>query len=927
MTSRINQLTDLGQSLWYDYMERRILENGELARLVEQGDIRGLTSNPSIFNNAIAKTKDYDSALIPMSWAGYSDKKILELLMIEDIERVADLLRPLFDKTHGADGFVSLEVRPDLAYETEKTIAEAQRLWDIVNRPNVMIKIPATQRGLDAIRTSIAHGININITLIFSIERYQEVMEAYLSGLEERINAGQPVDHIRSVASFFVSRIDTKVDKYLDPIIKSQAKDAGLAKSLLGKIAIANARLAYQEFRRVFESDRFRKLQAKGANLQRPLWASTSTKNPAYPDTMYVDELIGKNTVNTVPPQTLLAFRDHGRVELTMEKDLEGAHQAFRDLEAVGISMKKVTQELEQEGVEAFAEAYTSLDNTVKLRREAHLADLGPLAKAVSNRISILETEKFLPRFYARDAELWTKDPKGKDEIRIRMGWLTSPDTGKALTPELKKFAENMKSAGYTRALLIGMGGSSLAAEVMSLIFQNEIQGLKLTILDSTDPAQILRAAQKNPAAETLFIISSKSGGTAEVSALFNYFWKRAQRALGEKASDHFIAITDPGTTLEKLAFQRMFRKIFLADPNVGGRYSALTAFGLVPAALMGIDITQLLDCAAWKASECSLNMPYGRNPGLVWGAVIGEAALQGKDKLTFIADPEVAAFGNWLEQLVAESSGKQGKGILPVNGELPTDVDKYGDDRLFVYLRRTGKFDARVKQLRKAGHPVLIQDFADNYGLGSEFFKWEFAIATACSVIRVNAFDQPDVQDSKNRTVEKITYYKEHRNFSESQPAMKDHGISLFGNISPDGQNLPGVIDSFLQSAQPNGYVAINAYIMRDQKNNAALQHMRSWIRDRTHLATMLGFGPRFQHSTGQLHKGGENNGLFLVITADPKKDVDIPNEGLSFGILEHGQALGDVEALQARGRRVLRIHLSNPDLLPTLVSQLTQA
>lgn len=925
MSSRVNKLTDLGQSLWYDYMERRILENGELARLINQGDVRGLTSNPSIFNNAIAKSKDYDSAIIPMSWAGYTDKTILEQLMIEDIERVADLMRPLFDKTHGGDGFASLEVRPDLAYDTDKTIAEAQRLWNIVHRPNVMIKIPATQPGLTAIRKSIAAGININITLIFSIERYKEVMEAYLSGLEDRLKAGEPIDHIHSVASFFVSRIDTKVDKYLDPIIKLTGRDAQKAKSLLGKLAIANARLAYQEFRKVFESKRFINLQGHGARLQRPLWASTSTKNPAYPDTMYVDELIGKHTVNTVPPQTLEAFKDHGKVQLTIEKDVEAASKAFSDIESIGISMAKVTLELEQEGVQTFSESYDSLDATVKMRRETHLTDLGQLAKPVSVRINKMQSGNFLTRFYTKDGTLWTSDPKGKEEVHFRMGWLTSPETGSALVPEIKKFADEINNAGYTHAVLLGMGGSSLAAEVMSLVFADEIHGLKLSILDSTDPAQVLRSAQKNPVSHTLFIVSSKSGGTAEVEALFNYYWKRAKRALGEKAAEHFIAITDPGTSLEKLAFERSFRKIFLADTNVGGRYSALTVFGLVPAALMGIDITQLLSCASWMASECSPNQPYGRNPGLVWGAILGEAALQGRDKLTIFADPSVAPFGAWLEQLVAESSGKQGKGIIPINGEPPADPERYGSDRLMVYLRRTGKYDAKVKRLRKAGIPVLTQDVLDNFDLGSEFYKWEFAIATACSIIGVNAFDQPDVQDSKNRTVAKISYYKEHQKFNESKPAYKDRGITLYGNFSLDGKHLSNIIGKFLQSGRPRDYVAINAYLLRDQKNTIALQHLRSWIRDRTHLATMLGYGPRFQHSTGQLHKGGGNNGLFLVITADPKKDVEIPDEGLSFGIFEHGQALGDIEALQAKGRRVLRIHLANPDLLSDFVSQLT--
>jgi transaldolase/glucose-6-phosphate isomerase len=926
MSLKISKLTDLGQSLWYDYMERRILENGELAALIDQGEIRGLTSNPSIFNHAIAKSKDYDSALIPMSWAGYSDKVILEHLMIEDITRVADLLRPLYDRTHGGDGFVSLEVRPDLAYDTDKTIAEAQRLWNIVNRPNVMIKIPATQPGLRAIQQSIAAGININITLIFSIDRYKQVIEAYLSGLEDRIRAGKPVDHINSVASFFVSRIDTKVDKYLEPITQSSGQKAQIAKSLLGKIAIANARLAYEEFRKVFESDRFWKLQVKGAKLQRPLWASTSTKNPAYPDTMYVDELIGNHTINTVPPQTLEAFRDHGKVQLTIEKHLDQAKKAFSDLEAVGISMKKVTHELEEEGVQTFSESYDSLIDSVKNRREAAVVELGPLAKSVATQATQLESDRFLSRFYSMDPTLWTSAPKGQAEVRIRMGWVNLPEASKALLPGLNKFASEVKKAGYTHALLMGMGGSSLAPEVMSLIFRDAVSGLQLTILDSTDPAQVSRAAKKNPVASTLFIVSSKSGGTAEVNAMFDYFWKRAKRSVGDNAAEHFIAITDPGTSLEKLAYERKFRKIFLAEPNVGGRYSALTAFGLVPAILMGVDLSKLLDGASWMESECSADQPFGRNPGFILGTVIGVAASHGRDKLTLIADPEVAPIGAWLEQLVAESSGKQGKGILPVNGEVLAKPELYGSDRLFIYLRRSGMYDGKVELLRKAGHPVLNQDFVDNYALGAEFYKWELAVAMACSILGVNAFDQPDVQDSKNRTVAKISYYMEHHGFIENKPLLSDHGISAYGNPSLDGKELTGLVRRFLTSAKPGDYVAINAYLMRDAKNTATLQGLRSWVMAKTKLATTLGFGPRFQHSTGQLHKGGKNNGIFLVISADAKKDVEIPEEGLSFGILEHGQYLGDLEALEARGRRVLHIHLANPDLLDTLADKLTR-
>jgi transaldolase / glucose-6-phosphate isomerase len=923
MSSKLMQLTDLGQSIWYDNLERRILDNGELAEMVNSGEIRGLTSNPSIFNQAISKSTDYDSALIPMAWAGYTDRVILEQLMVEDIVRVADLLKPLFDQTHGGDGFVSLEVRPDLAYDTEKTIAEAQRLWSIVNRPNLMIKIPATKPGLLAIQQSIAAGININITLIFSITRYTEVMEAYLSGLEERIKVGKPINHINSVASFFVSRIDSKVDKYLETIIQASGQDGQKASELLGKIAIANARLAYQEFRKLFESDRFLSLQAKGATLQRPLWASTSTKNPSYPDTMYVDELIGRNTVNTVPPQTLDAFRDHGKVQLTIEKDLDKVKEDFLTLEAVGISMQKVTQELEDEGVKAFSLAFDSLLASVKQRQENALAELGHLGKHVSKRVSQLQSDNFSIRFHSKDATLWTDDPEGQEEVRIRMGWLMSPSSSQVMIPELNFFISEVQKAGFTHALLLGMGGSSLAPEVMSLIFGDKISGLKLSILDSTDPAQVLFAARKNPIPSTLFIVSSKSGGTAEVNAMFDYFWDRAFKSVGAKAGEHFIAITDPGTSLEKMAQDHKFRKIFLADSNVGGRYSALTAFGLVPAALMGINVEELLKYASRMASECSADQPIGRTPGFVFGAVLGEAYNHHRDKLTLIADPELEPFGAWLEQLVAESSGKQGKGIVPIDGEPPTFPEKYGVDRLFVYFRCNGKYDKKVNLLLKAGHPVLTQNIQDNSAIASEFYLWEVAIATACAIIGVNPFDQPDVQDSKNRTLAKISYYKNHHSFNESKPAYEEDGIYLYDNKPVTGRTLLDFVGEFLASGKPGDYVAINAFLMRNNKAEEALKDLRTWIRAKTRLATTVGFGPRFLHSTGQLHKGGANNGLFLIITADPVLDVEIPQEGLSFGTLEHGQALGDLEVLKARDRRLLHIHLSDPKLLATLVNK----
>jgi transaldolase/glucose-6-phosphate isomerase len=933
----IQKLTSIGQSLWYDNIQRSLLENGKLAALIQRGEIRGVTSNPSIFHNAIAKSRDYDSALGPLVWSGWDAEQIFWQLAIEDIRAASDLFLPLYNQSEGADGYVSLEVSPYLAHDTQATIAQARHLWETVNRPNLMIKIPATKEGLPAIRQSIAAGINVNVTLIFSIQRYKEVMEAYLNSLEDRLLGPIPpaplpyqgrgergVGSIASVASFFVSRVDTKVDKLLES--SDSVADPVAAKALPGKAAVANTKLAYEEFRKVFNGPRFAKLQMAGARYQRPLWASTSTKNPAYPDTLYVDELIGPATVNTVPPQTLEAFREHGKVEVTVLRDLEGARQVIADLEAAGISMAQVTQELEDEGVKAFADAFTDLLKTIDDRRGAAIAQLGPLPEAVKQRVARLKADSAPQRLQDGDPTLWTTDPQGQAEVRKRMGWLMLPETSRPLIPDLRALAAEVRSDGFTGALLLGMGGSSLAAEVYSLTFPKAADSLNLLILDSTDPAQILAADHAFPPETTLYIVSSKSGDTAEPNALFDYFWERA----GQDGK-HFVAITDPGTSLEDLAKARGFRKTFLADPNVGGRYSALTAFGLVPAALLGIDLERLLDRAGWMARQCAANVAAARNPGLVLGAVLGQAALDGRDKLTFIADDGVAPLGAWLEQLVAESSGKQGKGILPVDGEPLGDPADYGNDRLFVYLRRDGKYEDAVKGLQAAGHPALVFDIPNAYDLGAEFYRWEVATATACAIIYVNAFDQPDVQDSKKRTEDKITAYRQNRKLDEGNPAWEVDGVRAFSPGALTGKDLAEVLKAFLSQAWKGDYgsrlryhyVAINAYLPRNPEMAEVLQKLRLALRKCTGCATTVGFGPRFLHSTGQLHKGGPATGLLLQITAEPGDIIEIPTQGMTFGVLERTQALGDYEALAARGRRILWVHLPSAEAIKILLTQ----
>jgi transaldolase/glucose-6-phosphate isomerase len=648
MASPIEKLTALGQSLWYDNIERRLLKNGEIAGLISTGDIRGMTSNPSIFNNAISKSKDYDEGLIPMAWAGYGPVQIYEQLAVEDIRAAADLFQPLYEKTQRGDGYVSLEVSPTLANDTEGTLKDARRLWKWVDRPNLMIKIPATRAGLPAVRKAISDGINVNVTLIFSIDRYIEVIEAYLSGLEDRLKNAQALDHVASVASFFVSRLDTKVDKLLENIGSQNPE----AEKWMGKLAIANTKLAYHAFREAFETERFSRLKDNGARYQRPLWASTSTKNPMYPDTLYVDTLIGPHTVNTAPPATFLAFRDHGQANLTVVEDLDGARKTFEMIESLGVSITQVTKELEEEGVQAFVDAFRILLKAVDERRQVALRSLGDLALPVVKRVERLAADNFPARIYQKDASLWTTNAGGQAEIKERLAWLDAPLRAIDLACEAAQLTDQLIKEGYTHALILGMGGSSLAPEVMSLVFGKQKKGLDLTILDSTDPAQVHDAAARSAVKNTVYVVSSKSGSTAEVSAFFDFFWQRAQDELGDKVGEHFIAITDPGTTLEAVAREHRFRKIFHGEAEVGGRYSALTAFGLVPAALMGLDAARLAAHGRRMIEQCRQTVPVGRNPALVLGAIIGEAAERGMDKLTIVADSDLVPFGAWLEQL-----------------------------------------------------------------------------------------------------------------------------------------------------------------------------------------------------------------------------------------------------------------------------------
>ncbi len=892
--NRLTELAQFGQSVWLDNIRRDLLTTGALARMVEQDGLGGVTSNPAIFEKAIVGSNDYSDLLAELQKNKDLDAKaIYERIAIRDIQDAADVLRVVYDRTKRRDGYVSLEVSPFLANETKATIEEARRLWKAVNRPNLMIKIPGTSAGIPAVETAISEGINVNVTLLFSREVYAEVAHAYIRGLEKCADPSR----VASVASFFVSRIDAAVERY--------TKD----ESLLGRVAIANAKLAYQRYLQIFSGPEWEALEARGAMTQRVLWASTSTKSAKMRDVVYVEELIGPDTVNTIPPATLDAFRDHGQARASLESGIEEAKEVMAKLAAAGISIDKITADLVTQGVKLFAEPFDKLLNTVDPKCKLPLGPINPMtytlapaeSAAVAAAIESWNIGGKTRRLWARDASLWT----GADEDKW-LGWLSVADIQLAQRQQFEQIAKDVKAGGFTHALLLGMGGSSLCVEVLKLSFGDQPGFPKMHVLDSTDPAQIRAIESQIDVKKTLFIVSSKSGSTLEPNIFKQYFYERSGRD-----GSHFFAITDPGSKMQQVAEADRFRSIFYGLPSIGGRYSALSDFGMVPAAVMGIEVGKVLEGASAMALACSPCSPVEKNPGVLLGILLGTLAKGGRDKVTVVASPGIHDLGAWLEQLLAESTGKDGKGLVPVDREILGGPEVYGKDRVFVYVRLDATHDAAVEALAAAGQPVIRISMSSAYDLGQEFLRWEIATAVAGSILGINAFNQPDVEASKIATKKLTTEFEEKGSLPAEKPVLVEDGISLFG--LKGAKTLENSLREHLNSLKNGDYFALLAYIQMNEEHESALESIRTMVRDKKHVATCLGFGPRFLHSTGQAYKGGPNSGVFLQITADDAEDLQVPGQKYTFGVVKAAQARGDLQVLVERGRRALRIHLGS--------------
>ncbi|MGM4919220.1 bifunctional transaldolase/phosoglucose isomerase [Tardiphaga sp. 813_E8_N1_3] len=927
----VKALESHGQAVWLDFLARGFVAKGDLKKLIDTDAVKGVTSNPAIFEKAIGSSDEYDAPIAEALKSGdKSPADLFEHIAVEDIQHAADVLKPVYDKMKGDDGFVSLEVSPYLANDTKGTIIEAERLWASVKRPNLMVKVPATPEGLPAIQQLIGEGISINVTLLFAQKTYIEVAEAYLNGLEKYVAGGGDPSHVASVASFFVSRIDAQVDKQLDDKIAraNDPSEKARLKDLKGKVAIANAKLAYQEYLKLFAGPRWEKLKAKGAKPQRLLWASTGVKSKDYRDTLYVEELIGKNTVNTVPPATLDAFRDHGEVRDSLEENVEDAKKVLADLAKTGISLDAITTHLVEDGVKLFADAADKLYGAVAHKRATSLGNgIGSQKLALGDGITkkvATSTEEWrgsakIRRLWHKDKSVWT----GADEDKW-LGWLNSAFAEKAKLADYADFAKWVKAQGFTDAVVLGMGGSSLGPEVLAQTFA-EVSGFpKLHVLDSTDPAQVAAMGKAVKIASTLFIVSSKSGGTTEPNVMKNYFFDEVTKAVGaDKAGSHFVAVTDPGSSLEKVAKTQKFARIFHGDPTIGGRYSVLSPFGLVPAAAAGVDLAKLLDLTLSMVRSCGPDVPPAENPGVQLGLAMGNAGLDGRDKVTILSSKKIADFGAWAEQLIAESTGKDGKGLIPIDGETLGEPSVYGTDRFFIDLRTSGEddkaHDDKLAALEKAGHPVarIVMPSIDH--LGQEFFRFEIATAVAGSILGINPFNQPDVEAAKIKTRELTEAFEKTGSLPPETPVVSskdadlytdDSNAELLKKAGADG-DLTSWLKAHFRRVTPGDYVALLAYVERDGAHIDTLQQMRMAVRDKKKVATCAEFGPRFLHSTGQAYKGGPDTGVFLQITADDAKDLAIPDYRASFGVIKAAQARGDFGVLTDRNRRALRVHL----------------
>ncbi len=925
-----------GQGVWLRGFRRRLADSGMLDEMIRESAVSGLDCDLISLAGAVSRGPEYGESLLRIV-AEDGDLEPAESLLAEEARTGAHLLRTVYRESDGRDGLVSVDAGSVWANDAESMSRAARRIGRTAEAPNVLPKLPPTDSGFAVFEALTAESFGVHIGPLFSLAAVDRAVDAFLRGARARAGNFPAGVSPLAVISFGVAPLDVVVDELLrEKIHGAGGRDTSAAESLLGGTATALAMLAYRRLRERLAAE-------VGASSQRELgmlllaFADVATADARQPRCRYVEALTGPDTAVVVSPGLL---RDIGRgaVKDTSAQTVGEAEELLGELEDLEIDAGAIGAALEARTVRRRAAAYGELSRVVELATEALTAD-ADRARAVASTgtpwwssrpeiddavvVDVVDTklDEAVSRMWSKDASLWSDDPQTGEAIRNRLGWLdAAAEEAFAGSEPLRRFAARLEKSDIERVLLLGMGGSSLAAEVCSRVFGTE----RVRVLDSTVPGHIHAVSESVDPARTALLVASKSGTTTEVRALLDYFYALAAPLL-ESPGERFSAITDPGTPLEQTAHERDFQRLWLAPPDVGGRFSALTVFGTLPMAIMGIETSAVLASARRMATQCAAEVPAAANPAARLASAMHQALAAGRDKLTLLSSPSLAAFGVWAEQLVAESTGKQGKGVVPVVSEPVGSVDEYGDDRLFVWTQLQEEEDAEarghVDALEAAGHPVVRIVLQDRHDIGGEFFRWEAAVALLGALMEINPFDQPDVQASKDRTAAILAGDEGAAGIVDMPPAAAGNGWAIFADLERDaelatrlsGADMTAWLKAHLGRAAAPEYVGIQAFVPPQRTAHRALQRLRVLLRQRRGVATTLGWGPRFLHSTGQLHKGGPDTALFLQITADDAEDIDVPGAGYTFGRLARAQSLGDFAALQERGRRVVRVHLSD--------------
>ena len=930
------KLRDHGQSIWLSTLRRRLVDGGDLQHLIEARSLSGIESDLQFLCGALARGNEYGAPLRRLLDEGLDVDTIGEHLLAEEARAAAEALTPLYEQSNGREGFVSIDVFSGRTGDPQSMSAAIHRAVDLIEHPNAMFKVPATDSGFAVLEAMTTEGYHIHVGPLFSVTSVRRAVEAFAGGLRRRMDSGGAAD-VMSAISFGLAPLDVAVDDLLGDLIRDSSGDTSREESLVGSIAVAAAKAACREQRELLQRQLGSDVGAPISPLQRIIWMDTATKNPRFGEFHYIEDLVGPDSGLSLSRSSLEAFHQRGVVAATLGRSVDEATEILAELADVGIDLENLGRRLEQRANDKLAAARDRFVATVGRACEALGADehaasgvalgggpwWGTVAEIPAELVPAEVTdglEELMPRLWGKDPSLWSDEPQEQELIYNQLGWidLIEPMSFESLPAE--RFASRLVDGDIEDIVVLGMGGSSLCAEVFRDVFGID----NVWVLASTIPGVVKRVAEHVDPARTLVVVSSKSGTTLETRVLSDYFYGLATPIL-ENPGERFVAVTDPGTPLEQTAHERDFHGLWLTPPDVGGRFSAFTHFGVLPMALMELDVGAILESAQRMAASCAAEVPVSLNPGVVLGVALHEGFRTGRDKLTFLCDGGLAPFAAWAEQLVAESLGKDGVGLVPIVGEPSGDPGDYGDDRLFIGMELGPEPDARLARLLDqlaAEHPVMRFHLDDRSEIGAELFRWELGTAVAGALMEINPFDEPAVEASKQRTIEILEAAGDG---SPDAPAPVDlgNGWAVFADLERDaelaarqqGEGLASWLDAHLGRAAVPDYIGLQVFLAADAETRQRLDDIRWTLRNRLGVATSLGWGPGYLHSTGQLHKGGPATGVYLLVTATDAEDLECPGFGYSFGYLARAQALGDLQALQERGRRVLRLHLDDPE------------